>query len=307
MGILFFSAIWVGVVNLLVDAVYVKVDPEGQVEMKLLFSSSRTVLIPGLILALLFLIGFFPQLVTSREPLKSGYAEGLSGPSREFLLGTDQLGRDILAWVVHGTRLAFYVGTLCTLIAFIVAFLGMFAGYFGGRLDQLLMRATDLAMSVPRFLLIVVFATLLGSSFTGIILIIGFLSWPPLARIMRAETLSLKEREFVSSARVVGSGSFDIIFSEIFPNILPALIPTLSFLFCISIIDEIAISFLGLGDPNVPSWGRLIAVGREASFAGGWWVLLSPCVICVLMLVSLNILADRLNDQLNPRLNSEKN
>ena len=96
----------------------------------------------------------------------------------------------------------------------------------------------------------------------------------------------------------------DIIFFEIFPNILPALIPTLAFLFSIAIIDEIAISFLGLGDPNVPSWGRLIAVGRQASFAGGWWVLLSPCVVCVLMLVCLNLLADRLNDLLNPRLES---
>ena len=268
------------------------------------FSYNRSILIPGLIVALLFLLGLVPQLVTSREPLKSGYTAGLSAPSREFPLGTDQLGRDIFTWVVHGTRFAFYVGTMCTLISFAVALLGMFAGYFGGRVDQFLMRTTDLAMSVPRFLLIVVFTTLLGSSFIGIILIIGFLSWPPLARIMRAETLSLKEREFVSSARVVGCSSLDIIFFEIFPNILPALIPTLAFLFSIAIIDEIAISFLGLGDPNVPSWGRLIAVGRQASFAGGWWVLLSPCVICVLMLVCLNLLADRLNDLLNPRLES---
>ena len=233
--------------------------------MNLGFSSKRSVLIPALVLALLFTIGFFPQLVTSREPLKSGYAAGLSAPSKDFLLGTDQLGRDIFAWVVHGTRLAFYVGTLCTLIAFGVAFSGMFAGYFGGKVDQLLMRVTDLVMSVPRFLFVIVLTTLFGASFIGIILIIGFLSWPPLARIMRAETFSLKEREFVSSAKVVGGNSLDIIFFEIFPNILPALIPTLAFLFCISIIDEIAISFLGMGDPNVPSWGRLIAVGREAS------------------------------------------
>jgi peptide/nickel transport system permease protein len=258
-----------------------------------------------LILAVLFIIGFFPNLITSRQGLKTGYAPGLSPPSREFPLGTDQIGRDILAWVVHGIRIAFYVGTGCTLISFLVASLGIFAGYFGGRVDQLLMGVTDLTMSVPRFVLIVVFAAIFGSRFIGIILIIGFLSWPILARIMRAETLSLKEREFVSSARVVGSNSFDIIFFEIFPNIFPVVIPTLALQFSFSIIDEIAISFLGLGDPNVASWGRLIAIGRQAAFGGGWWVLLSPCVICVLMLVCLNILADRLNDLFNPRLRYE--
>ena len=265
-------------------------------------SMYKPLLAPGLVLVLLFVVGFIPQLVTTFEPMKSGYTAGLSPPSREFVFGTDQLGRDVFTWIVHGIRVSFYVGTASTGICFLIALMGMFAGYFGGKVDQILMRITDLTMSIPRFVLIVVFAILLGSSFTNIIGIIGILSWPTLARIMRAETLSIKEREFVLSNRVVGSSSLDIIFLEIFPNILPAVIPTIALLFSRAIIDEIAISFLGLGDPNVPSWGRLISVGRQAIFAGGWWVLLWPCAVCVLMLVCLNLLADRLNDVFNPRL-----
>ena len=265
-------------------------------------SMYKPLLVPGIVLVLLFMVGFVPNLVTDYAPMKSGYTAGLSPPSGEFILGTDQLGRDVFTWIIHGTRVAFFVGTSSTLICFLIALIGMFAGYFGGKVDQILMRITDLTMSIPRFVLIVVFAILLGSNFMNIIIIIGALSWPTLARIMRAETLSIKEREFVLSNRVVGSSSIDIIFLEIFPNILPAVIPTIALLFSRAIIDEIAISFLGLGDPNVASWGRLISVGRQAIFAGGWWVLLLPCAVCVLMLVCLNLLADRLNDVFNPRL-----
>lgn len=262
----------------------------------------KPLLVPALFLVLMFVIGFVPNLVTKLEPMKTGYTAGLSAPSREFVLGTDQLGRDVFTWLIHGIRVAFYVGTASTVICFSIALLGMFAGYFGGKVDQILMRITDLTMSIPRFVLIVVFAILLGSSFSNVIIIIGTLSWPTLALIMRAETLSIKEREFVLSNKVVGSSSIDIIFLEIFPNILPAVIPTIALLFSRAIIDEISISFLGLGDPNVASWGRLISVGRQAIFAGGWWVLLCPCAVCVLLLVCLNLLADRLNDVFNPRL-----
>jgi peptide/nickel transport system permease protein len=265
-------------------------------------SPNRSIFVLALILAILFTVGLAPSLLTDREVMKSGYTPGLSPPSRDFPLGTDQLGRDVFVWVVHGTRIALYVGMACTAICFAIALLDMFAGYFGGKVDQILMRITDLTMSIPRFVLIVVFATLMGSSFINIILIIGTLSWPTLARIMRAETLSLKEREFVLSARVVGSGPLNVIFTEIFPNVLPAVIPAMALQFSLSIIDEIAISFLGLGDPNVASWGRLISVGKQAIFAGGWWVLLCPILVCIFMLVCLNLLADRLNDRFNPRL-----
>lgn len=261
--------------------------------------------VPLGLLGVLLLLGLFPGLVTDRLPLKSGYTPTMIAPSPSFPLGTDQLGRDVFAWVVHGTRVAFAVGAACTGISFLIALLGMLAGYFGGRFDQLVMRITDLTMSVPRFVLIVVFATLLGSSFLNIVLIIGGLSWPTMARIMRAETLSLREREFVLSARVVGCRPFDIVFTEILPNILPPVVPSLALQFSLSIIDEIGISFLGLGDPNVASWGRLISVGRQALFAGGWWVLLTPCFVCILMLVCLNLVADRLNDLFNPRLRFE--
>lgn len=253
-------------------------------------------------LVFLFAIGLCSGLITSRDPLKTGYALGLGPSSGEFIMGTDQLGRDVFSWVIHGVRVAFYVGGASTLICFAIALLGIVAGYYGGMLDQILMRVTDLTMSVPRFVLVVVLATLFGTSFLNIVLIIGGLSWPTLARIMRAETLSLKEREFVLSARVIGSSPLDIMLFEIFPNILPPVLPTVALQFSRAIIDEIGISFLGLGDPNLPSWGRLISIGRQAIFAGGWWVLLYPCIFCVAVLLCINLFADRLNDMLNPKM-----
>ncbi len=265
------------------------------------------VLIPLLILIVIFIFGAFPGIVSQYEPMQSGYADGLAPPSAKHPFGADQLGRDVLAWVLHGSSVAFMVGTTCTLLSFIVAITGMVAGYFGGRVDQLLMRITDLTMSVPRFVLIVVFATLFGSNITNIILIIGFLSWPTLARIMRAETLAFKNREFILSSKVLGTNPWNIMFTEIFPNILPAVIPTMALLFSHSIIDEVAISFLGLGDPAVASWGRLISIGRQAVFAGGWWALIFPCLVCVILLICINLLADRLNDILNPRMKKRIN
>lgn len=262
---------------------------------------SKTFLIQIFALLFLFCLGLVPGLLTSRDPMKSGYALSLSPPSSEFLMGTDQLGRDVFSWVIHGIRVAFYVGFGATIISFLIAFLGMFAGYYGGIIDQILMRLTDLMMAVPRFILIVVLATLFGSTINNLILIIGGLSWPTLARIMRGETLSLREREFVLSAEVIGSGPVDIMFREIFPNMLAAVLPTLALQFSYSIITEIGISFLGLGDPNQPSWGRLIAYGRQAIFAGGWWVLLFPIVFCVIVLLLINLLADSLNDFFNPK------
>jgi peptide/nickel transport system permease protein len=174
-------------------------------------SPNRQIWILGLVLAVLFFVGLFPSLVTSREALKSGYTAGLAPPTSSFPLGTDQLGRDVFAWVVDGTRVAFYVGTICTLISFLIALLGMFAGYYGGKVDQVLMRVTDLTMAVPRFVLVVVFTTLLGSKIVNIILIIGALSWPTLARIMRAETLSLRERSREAGPRTSSSSRFSRI------------------------------------------------------------------------------------------------
>lgn len=263
---------------------------------------SLPVLIPLSILVFFLIAGLFPSLFTKYEPMKSGYSAGLTPPSMEHLFGSDQLGRDVFAWVLHGSGVAFIVGASCTLLAFILGLSGMIAGYFGGKVDQLLMRLTDLTMSVPRFVLIVVFATLFGSNLTNIILIIGFLSWPTLARIMRAETLAFKNREFVLASKVTGTSSWHTMFTEVFPNILPAVIPTMGLLFSHSIIDEVAVSFLGLGDPGVASWGRLISIGRPAVFAGGWWALIYPCLVCVTLLICINLLADRLNDVFNPKM-----
>lgn len=263
---------------------------------------NKRFIIQSAALAFLFFLGLFSSIIYPRDPLKPGYSSGLTPPSSTFPMGTEQLGRDVFSWVLHGIRVAFYVGVTATLLCFAIALIvGAIAGYYGGIMDQILMRLTDLMMSIPRFILIVVFAILSGSNINNLILIIGGLSWPRLARIIRGEVLSLKEREFVLSAKVIGCGDLDILFSEILPNTIPTILPLLSLQMAHSVIDEVGISFLGFGDPEVPSWGRLIALGRAAIFAGGWWVLIWPCIVCAIFLLLVNLLADTLNDMLNPR------
>lgn len=250
---------------------------------------------------LIISLGLLAPIIVSKDPLKTGYHLGLSPPSIEFPLGTDQLGRDVLSWVTYGIRTAFIVGTISFIITFLIALSGMFSGYFGGKVDQFMVVLMDIMMAVPRFVLIVVLCLLFGGNIINISVIIGIVSWPTLARIMREETLSFKEREFILSAKVIGCHPLDIMFREIFPNIIPSLIPSAVLQFSHAIIDEVGVSFLGLGDPNIASWGRLIAIGRTAIFAGGWWVLLFPILLCSITLICLNMLADKLNDVLNPK------
>ncbi|MEM3871686.1 MAG: ABC transporter permease [Nitrososphaeria archaeon] len=261
----------------------------------------KYLILESISIVIIFLLGLLAPIITPKDPLKTGYHLGLSSPSIEFPLGTDQLGRDVLSWVIHGIRAAFIVGIISFVITFLIALLGMFSGYYGGRIDQLMVVAMDIMMSVPRFVLVVILCLLFGGNIINISVIIGIVSWPTLARIMREETLSFKEREFILSAKVIGCSSIDIMFKEIFPNIVPSLIPSAVLQFSHAIIDEVGVSFLGLGDPNIASWGRLIAIGRTAIFAGGWWVLLFPILLCSVTLICLNMLADKLNDLLNPR------
>ena len=223
------------------------------------------------------------------------------GQSAAYPLGTDSLGRDVAAGLVWGTRISLLVGLSAMLISATFGLLvGALGGYFGGHIDDLLVKATEIFQTPPSFVLLVVLVTIAQPAVSTVILAVALVTWPATARIVRAEFRSLREKDYVLAARSLGYGHGRIIFREILPNALPPLIVTSSVLVATAILMESALSFLGLGDPNVVSWGSMIGAGRELLRAA-WYLSAIPGVAIVLTVLALNLLGDALNDALNPR------
>ncbi|MBI4490179.1 MAG: ABC transporter permease [Deltaproteobacteria bacterium] len=223
-------------------------------------------------------------------------------PQRDHLMGTDDLGRDTFSRVLYGTQVSLMVGFLAAATSLIVGTaVGSVSGYFGGLVDDVLMRATEYVLVIPRFFLALLIVALLGTGITKIILVIGFLSWPEIARLVRAQFLTFKEREFVLAARAMGMKDWKIIFAEILPNAIPPAIVVGSFLVARAILLEAGLSFLGLGDPNFISWGMLLSDAQERIWYSTWLAIF-PGVAISLLVLSINLFGDGINDVLNPKL-----
>lgn len=226
----------------------------------------------------------------------------LSEPSSLHLMGTDHLGRDILSAVFWGLRVSLLVGVCAALIAVALGVcIGGPAGYFGGKLDNLLMRATDAVMVLPTFFLVLIVVAIFGGSIWKLIALIGITNWPPVARLVRAEFLSLRERDFALAAKAVGAGHALIMWRHILPNALPVIIPTLSLRTAGAIITEASLSFLGVGDPNVVSLGQTLIHALQF-MRMAWWTATFPGLTIFVIVLALNLVGDGLNDALNPRL-----
>jgi peptide/nickel transport system permease protein len=229
-------------------------------------------------------------------------AMALSAPSPRHPMGTDHLGRDVLSAVLWGLRISLLVGFCSAVISLVLGVcVGAATGYFGGRLDDLLMRATDALMVLPVFFLILIVVAVFGGSIWKLIAMIGITNWPPIARVVRAEFLSLREREFVSAARVVGVGHLKIMYWHILPNALPVVIPTTSLRTAGAIITEASLSFLGVGDPNVISLGQMLMHALQF-MRMAWWTAMFPGLVIFVTVLALNLVGDGLTDALNPRL-----
>ena len=217
-------------------------------------------------------------------------------------LGTDSLGRDALALLVHGARASLMIGLTAAGVSLIIGVLvGAIAGYFGGATDNGLVRITELFQTVPGFLLVIVLVAIHTPSIGVIQLAIGVASWPEIARLVRAEFRRLRDSDFVLAARAAGFGHGHIIVREILPNALPPLIVTTSILIASAILAESGLSFLGMSDPNVASWGGMIGSNRE-HIASAWFLTAMPGCAIALVVLAFNLLGDGLNDALNPRL-----
>ncbi|HEY0212031.1 MAG TPA: ABC transporter permease [Paenirhodobacter sp.] len=224
----------------------------------------------------------------------------------KFMLGTDTVGRDVAAGLAHGARVSLLVGLVSTLAALLIGIpMGALAGYFGGWVDDVLMRITEFFQTVPSFALAIVIVAIFQPSVVSITLAIGIVSWPPVARLVRGEVMSLRRREYVEAAILQGLSAPAIILRQVLPNAISPIIVMASLMVASAILLESSLSFLGLGDPNLMSWGYMIGAARTV-IRQAWWLSLFPGVAIVLTVLALNLIGESLNDALNPRLSRRR-
>jgi len=255
------------------------------------------------IVVLVILVALLAGWVYPESPWNS-VADPLLDPMDDmaYPLGTDMLGRDIAAGLAHGARVSLLVGLVSTAVATLIGIsVGAVAGYFGGRADDVLMRLTEFFQTIPTLAMAVVLVAIFQPSIQSIISAIAVVSWPPVARLVRGEFMSLRSREFVQAAVVIGQSAPRIIFTQILPNTMSPIIVTASLMIATAILTESALSFLGLGDRNLMSWGFMIGAARTM-IRDAWWMSFLPGVAILLTVLAVNLIGEGLNDALNPHL-----
>lgn len=257
----------------------------------------------GLIIIIFFaLIALLAPKISPYPPFKINFNMKFLPPNSEYLMGTDNFGRDILSRIFWGARVSLFIGFVSTGISVLVGVvLGSIAGYIGGKTDEIIMRIVEVFMMLPTFFLVLIIVFVFGSSIWNVMVVLGLTMWPGTARLMRAEFLSFKERDFVQAAKVLGASNLTIIFSEILPNAIFPVIVNSSMQIAGAIMTEASLSFLGLGDPNNVSWGWMLNDAMK-SFRSGWWMAVFPGLAITITVISFNLIGDGLNDALNPQL-----
>jgi len=258
-----------------------------------------------LFLGALIVAAIFAPQITFHDRDYIDMAKILQPPSRSYWLGTDELGRDVYTRLIYGARVSISVGLVSTSIAVLIGvLLGAVGGYFGGIADALVMRFVDVFMCFPFYLIAIVMASILGPSLFNLMLIAGILNWPKIARIVRAEVLSLKHREFIEASRALGLSSGKIILKHIIPNTLAPVIVYATLGIAQGILMEAGMSYLGLGVKQpVPSWGNMLASAQDFGIlVSSSWLWIPPGVMVFLSVLSINFLGDGLRDALDPKI-----
>lgn len=266
-------------------------------------------LIPLLIVALFTGCALFAPVLAPRDPIEGSLGSRLrppvwmEGANPDYLLGTDRLGRDVLSRLLYGARISLSVSLVgIGLTGTIGTFIGLLAGFLGGWADTILMRLVDISLSLPGILIAVLLAVVFEPSFTNVVVVVAFLLWPSYARLVRGETLGLKQQEFVALARVAGCSNLTIMVRHILPNLAPSILVLATLQVGFVIVLEAGLSFLGVGiPPPTPSWGVMVADGRGL-IEQAWWISILPGLAILVVVVSLNILGDWVRDRLDPKL-----
>lgn len=262
----------------------------------------------GLFLLVFFIaIALAAPLLVARERLQVASAPGaiLEPPSGGFPLGTDDFGRSVLDLVIYGSRISLLVGFAATVMTMVVgAGVGIIGGYYGGRIDTAMNALTNWFLVIPWIPLAIVLASILGQSLFNTILVIGITSWAGTARLVRADTLSVKERPYVERARALGAGNWHLVTRHILPNVMPVIFANTVLTVALSILAETTLALLGLGDPLSTSWGSIIfdAFDQGALTAGLWWWLIPPGVCICLVTLAFTMCGYALDEVLNPKI-----
>ncbi|WP_274425327.1 ABC transporter permease [Chelativorans sp. YIM 93263] len=267
------------------------------------FSRNRGAVIGAAILLIVVIVALLAPILFPQSPWRMVQRPFLPPLTMDqYPLGTDAVGRDVLTGLAHGAQVSLLVGLISTVAALLIGIpIGALAGYFGGWLDDALMRFTEFFQTVPNFALAIVLVAIFEPSIFSIVAAIAIVSWPPVARLVRGEVLSLRSREYVEAAILAGQKNGTIIVRQVLPNTLSPIIVLASLMVATAILLESSLSFLGLGDPNLMSWGYMIGAARTV-IRQAWWLSFFPGVAILLTVLALNLIGEGLNDALNPRL-----
>ncbi|RYE33452.1 MAG: ABC transporter permease [Hyphomicrobiales bacterium] len=268
----------------------------------LAFTRNRLSWVGLALLATIVLVAIFAPSLAPYDPLEQNIVARLEPPSAEYLLGTDSFGRDVLSRLIYGARISLFVGFVAILIAMVVGTtIGVISGYIGGIFDQIVMGVLDVMLSFPTLLLGLMIAAMLGASLENLIIAIAVTEVAPFARVARAPTITLKQRDFVEASRAYGCGPLRIMFRHILPNMLSDVVVMSSLWMASAIRTEASLSFIGLGvPPPAATWGGMIREGFE-NILDAWWLAVFPSFAILLTVLALNLLGDALRDASDPR------
>jgi peptide/nickel transport system permease protein len=267
-----------------------------------LFARNRGAVFGLGVLILITIMAATAHLFFPADPFSLA-GKSMSPPGENgFLLGSDSLGRDVAAGIAHGAKTSLLIGLLATLVAvFVGIVMGALAGYYGGWIDNLLMRTTEMFQTIPSFIFAILLVAIMKPSIESIVIAIAVVSWPAVARLVRGEFLSMRNREFVQACHTLGMSDIRIMLREILPNCLSPVIVIGSLMVATAILIESGLAFLGLGDPNIMSWGFQIGAGRTL-LRSAWWVCTFPGIAILITVLAINLVGEGINDALNPRL-----
>ena len=259
-----------------------------------------------------FLLAVFAPLIMPYDPMENQSLEGeivrSQPPSKRFLLGTTHYGRDVLSQVILGSRVALIVGAFAAiLLSFIGTNIGLIAGYYGGKLDSLLMRITDVAFGIPFIPFAFILIALAGPSIWNIIITIALLGWRTTARVIRSQVLSIKERPYITAAKISGASNLRIMYVHILPNVLPMSFLYIALGIAWSTLSEASLSFLGLGDPMMISWGQMLYYAfLTGTTRSAWWNVLPPGLCIAMFVISAFMVGQAYEEVVNPRLRKRR-